>query len=140
MAVSARVVSPAVVAQQVAAHGSLLTAVDHLRRPPRTLQPLPESWLEVLEPYLPETTPADPEQPLTAARVLAYFLGTEGGALPPGHTERSAPSPPAGLQSGLSTWLGTRAWLGLGLQLDWTPVAVWLAYTIGFAVIGQVWL
>ncbi|HYQ91826.1 MAG TPA: phospholipase D-like domain-containing protein, partial [Candidatus Competibacteraceae bacterium] len=39
-------VAPEQVAQQIASHGSLLAAVDSLRRPPHTLQPLPESWLE----------------------------------------------------------------------------------------------
>ncbi len=71
--------SPDRVAAVIAAHASLIGAVEALRgRSPHTLIPLDAEVPAARDQLIPERSIADPERPLETARLLEYFLHDQG--------------------------------------------------------------
>jgi phosphatidylserine/phosphatidylglycerophosphate/cardiolipin synthase-like enzyme/uncharacterized membrane protein YdjX (TVP38/TMEM64 family) len=65
------------VAQAVAAHGSLIKAIEALRGDGRTLAPLPVEIPDEVDRWVPETRLIDPEQPVPPDKLLNLFVPPE---------------------------------------------------------------
>jgi phosphatidylserine/phosphatidylglycerophosphate/cardiolipin synthase-like enzyme len=105
-------VEQSVVSSALVLTGSLNAAVDSLRGGARTLHELDGQVSALLDNAVPATAVIDPEQPLAAQALLAYFM--------PGIQWEGS----GGL--GVIARVSDLALLGFGLALRWTPLARWL--------------